>query len=126
MKNPRVIYFCDPGGDEAVECRDLQKYLKSVIGLDVPVELWERPPFDERFDILFFDWGGMSMGNSLMEHFCREILKLAEDNPGRVFIMTSTMTAAAMVDALEELKDRPNNIYLGLEKAKTALMCFTE
>ncbi len=123
-EKPRAIYFCDADDDMQQECESIQRYLAKVVGLDIPVELWERPPWRERFDILFFDWGGMSLGNSLLEHFCDEIIKNAEDNPGRVYVMTSTFTEAAMREALQELKGKPNNIYLSIEKAKIPLVCF--
>ena len=123
-KKIRAIYFCDIDDDMQQECESIQRYLKDVIGLDIPVELWEKPPWDERFDILFFDWGGMSFGNSMLEHFCRYIIENAENNPGRVYVMTSLFTEAAMRDALQELKDRPRNIYLSIEKAKMTLSCF--
>ena len=126
MSKVRAIYFCDISGDMKQECASIQRFLKNVIGLDIPVELWERPPFEEKFDILFFDWGGMSLGNSMLEHFCGNIVEEAENNPGRVFVMTSSFTEYAMREALQDLKDRPNNIYLTLEKAKTALLCFIE
>ncbi len=124
MSKPRAIYFADISDDMEQACKSIQRYLAKVVGLDIPVELWERPPFDERFDILFFDWGGMSLGNDLMEHFCSRIIENAENNPGRIYIMTSTFTAYAMRDAIQELKDRPDNIYLEIEKAKIALSCF--
>lgn len=123
MKNTRAIYFADIDDDMEQECSSIQRYLAEVIGLDIPIELWERPPFKENFDILFFDWGGMSIGNSLLESFCGQIIENAEDNPGRIYIMTSQFTSYAMKEAINELSNRPNNIYLSIEKAKLALEC---
>ncbi|KKK92677.1 hypothetical protein LCGC14_2700530 [marine sediment metagenome] len=122
-EKPRAIYFCDADDDMQQECESIQRYLAKVVGLDIPVELWERPPWRERFDILFFDWGGMSIGNSLLESFCGQIIENAEDNPGRIYIMTSQFTSYAMKEAINELSNRPNNIYLSIEKAKLALEC---
>lgn len=126
MKNIRIIYFCDIDDDNEQETQSIQRYLASVIGWDVPVEMTTLPPFKEKFDVLFFDWGGMSLGNSMLDHFCKNIIECAENNPGRIFIMTSEMTKYAMMEALHELKDRPNNIYLSIEKAKLALTCLKE
>lgn len=122
----RVIYFGDVAGDLEEERDYLKDYLKRTMNLEVEIEIFDTPPFDERFDIMFFDWGGMSLGNSLLEHFCHEFIKCAKDNPGRVFIMTSSFTKAAMEDALAELPEKPDNIYLTLEAADTTLRCFVE
>lgn len=71
---------------------------------------------EENFDILFFDWGGMSLGNSLMEHFCRHIYKQAQDNPSRFYIMVSTFTKYAMKEAIEEFGEgKPFNIFLSID-----------
>ena len=71
---------------------------------------------EENFDVLFFDWGGMSLGNSLMEHFCRYIYKHAEDNPNRFYVMVSAFTTEAMEDAIKELGDnKPFNIFLCID-----------
>ncbi len=123
MKNLRVIYFCDIDDGMEQERLDIQKFLARVHGLKTKVELWDVPPFEERFDVLFFDWGGMSMGNSMLEHFCGYVIENAENNPGRIYIMSSSMTEYAMKEALAELEDKPNNIYLTKEKAKMALSC---
>lgn len=77
----------------------------------------DLPPFEEGFSILFFDWGGMSMGNSMIDHFCREIAEMAQEYPSKDFIMVSAMTAAAMEDvkrSSEELLALPN-IYMSVE-----------
>ncbi len=71
----------------------------------------------EDYDILFFDWGGMSLGNSMMEHFCSYIIKHASDNPSRYYVMVSTFTAYAMKDILERMdKDHiPLNVFLEIK-----------
>ena len=78
---------------------------------------------EEAFDILFFDWGGMSLGNSLMEHFCRHILKHAEDHPNRFYVMVSSFTSEAMNDAIKEMGDeKPFNVHLSVESLKDWLI----
>ncbi|KKN82743.1 hypothetical protein LCGC14_0305670 [marine sediment metagenome] len=96
-------------------CKQKGITLKKVRTSDLPQVL------KENFDILFFDWGGMSMGNSCLQHFCRYIIKHAEDNPSRVYVMVSTMTSYAMADALDFMNDcgeKPCNVYLSIEEIK--------
>lgn len=121
----KAIYWGDPGGDIIEECNNITKILKKK-NINMNVIPTELPPWDEKFDILFFDWGGISIGNSMLEHFCDWIIKHAEDHPGNSYIMTSIMTSAAMNDAIKELPNIPNNIYLDLENNKTlmALKCY--
>lgn len=79
----KAIYWHDPldKKEEKIDlrtqvlcpCERVNISLKKVKCFDIPQAL------DEICDILFFDWGGMSLGNSLMEHFCSYILKRAED-----------------------------------------------
>lgn len=75
------------------------------------------------YDILFFDWGGMSMGNSMLEHFCDRILKKARECPDKHFVMLSMFTKDAMRDAKNELdkeiEEVPYNIFLGIEEYGT-------
>ena len=119
IKNKKVVYFADAMGDlkEDVKVQVIEPLRKLNIEFN-KIKLIDMPPFDEKYDILFFDWGGMSMGNSLMESFCRQITEEAEKYPNRQFIMVSTMTAAAMEDALEELGEnvKKHNIFLTVEK----------
>ena len=91
-------------------CEENKIYFKSMKYTDVP-------PFKEDFDVLFFDWGGMSLGNSMMDHFCRYILEHAEDHPNRFYVMVSSFTKEAMADAVETLgKDKPFNVMLSVDE----------
>lgn len=76
----------------------------------------DTPPFKESYEILFFDWGGMSLGNSLLNSFCRQILQEAKDNPSIDYIMTSTFTSSAMKDAQLDFGEYLPNIYLTIEE----------
>lgn len=126
QKKTKAIYFADPGGNIKEERDDIIAELLGLLPLKkIKIKATDIPPWKEKFDILFFDWGGLSLGNSMLEHFCRWIIKIAEDNPGRVFVMCSIMTEAAMKDALEEFGDKkPSNIYLDIKSAVTALSVF--
>lgn len=117
IKNKKVIYFADPMNppEDEVDMVIIKPLEKHGIKFE-KIHCTERPPFKEIYDILFFDWGGMSMGNSLMESFCREIIKAAKDYPNRMFVMVSTFTGFAMKDALCEFceDDAMFNIFLNI------------
>lgn len=82
-------------------------------------KLVEYPPFRgrEQFDYLFFDWGGMSVGNSCLDSFSRYFLQDAEENPDKLYIVISDMTKDAVIDAQREFagKELPKNVFLDME-----------
>lgn len=112
MKNYKCIYICDPSDEEEEEAKVIEKQT------GLTVEYKEDPNFEDYyFDVLFFDWGGMSMGNSLMERFCSRIIDHAEEHPSRFYVMASCFTSQAMDDAIYELGDKkPANILLNIEE----------
>ena len=121
----KVIYWCDLFGDSEIESEILQRQLKEY---EIKWDLWETANFpsclEKKFDVLFFDWGGMSIGNSCMESFCREILNHATEHPSRIYIMTSDMTIRAMEDAKVEYGERIKditNVFLSLKDAAPLL-----
>lgn len=79
------------------------------------VHCTEIPPFGETYSILFFDWGGMSLGNSMLDTFCDYITDEAKDNPSKDYIMSSQMTTYAMKDALDRFREVLPNVYLTVE-----------
>lgn len=116
----KAIYWHDYVDDEdlksdlnnqvLVPCKKARIFLNNLKDFDTPQCL-----YDEDYEILFFDWGGMSLGNSLIEHFCRYIYKHAEDNPSKFFIMVSAFTKEAMKEAMKEFeKDKPFNLFLSI------------
>lgn len=116
----KCIYFADCMGNLEQEKNSIQQILSDE-GIDLNIEIRDTPPFKEYFDVLFFDWGGMSIGNSLLEHFCGYIIDHAREHPNRVYIMTSLFTRDAMDDLREEIKyeteEFPANIFLEIEAA---------
>lgn len=119
----KVIYFADmmvSGKYETIEEEyegELKPKLKSE-GIEFEnVEFTESPPFGKsNFDIMFFDWGGMSLGNSCMDHYCRYIIKDAENNPSKLYCMVSRFTADAMSDALDTFKNvELHNVFLSVK-----------
>jgi hypothetical protein len=119
-KKLKFLYFGDMCGDLNEERDHIAEELKDN-GIEVDIDVTDMPPRDMDYDVLFFDWGGMSVGNSMLEHFCREFIEDAKDKPSRMYIMTSMFTTAAMEDALSyfdrELDKKPANIFLTIADA---------
>ena len=118
IKNKKVIYFADPFDppEEEVESMIIHPLERNGIKFH-KIICTDIPPWEENYDILFFDWGGMSLGNSMLEHFCKYIIEFAKDYPNRYYIMSSMFTKNAMKDALEYLGDDANlhNIFLDID-----------
>lgn len=117
----KAIYFCDCMGDQEYELQLITDQLREA-GITIPVTSTDIPPGeDEHFDIMFFDWGGMSMGNSMLEHFCEHWIEDARNKPDRIFIMTSIFTQYAMEDlrgySQREIEEFPKNIFMNLESS---------
>jgi len=116
-----IYYWYDLMGDPDEEIDAIKKQL-SHFDVDLKFKFRKSgvPMLDKKFDVLFFDWGGMSIGNSLMESFCREILFHAQEHPSKIYIMTSSFTEQAMKDMMiqyrNELKDT-SNVFLNIKSA---------
>jgi len=106
----RAIYFGDAMGDLEFE-RDHILSVLNENGIDMDIKVTDLPPWNELFDILFFDWGGMSLGNSMLDHFCRFILDDAQDYPQRIYVMTSCFTQDSMKDAMIGRSKIPLNVF---------------
>jgi len=121
--NKKVVYFADPMlsmGSDTIE-DEFNTYVKSHFeakGIELTnVKCMDTPPFGKlHYDILIFDWGGMSMGNSLLEDLCRIMLKEAEDKPNTYYVMASIFTSYAMEDALDELNTKLHNVFLNIDE----------
>lgn len=114
------LYFADTMGDLKDEAKKIQTKLGSY-DINVKLKTTISPPWDEVYDVIFFDYGGMSIGNSMLESFCEYFIEQAREHPQRLYIMTSSFTKNAMNDLLEHL-DRetdvvPKNIFLDIESA---------
>lgn len=120
----KVLYFHDCCDDEQLqsELTNIKIFLTEnnifdyeLIEKDLPHDM-----YDLKFDILFFDWGGMSMGNSMLEHFCSDIYKMATENPSKYFIMASSFSEWAMKDVLswEGNNIKPANLILNWQTEK--------
>jgi len=118
-----VFYWGDIAGFLEEEADRIKDALEEAGIQYSRFEIKEQPQcLGERFDVLFFDWGGMSVGNNMLDHYCRRILQHAKDHPGRVYVMVSAMTSYAMRDALETFgSDRPANLFLEIDEALSFL-----
>lgn len=116
----RFLHFSDLinfEDDEEIIMRYLDTYFKKseykYTHVDIPTFLDQDAG---KFDVLFFDWGGMSIGNSMLEHYCRYIIEQAQNKPDVYYVMTSFMTSLAMKDAMEYFEERDgtksHNIWL--------------
>lgn len=124
MAKYKFIYTGDFMGDLEDECNSIKKQIERSLNLpkgSVEITIKEGNPTGTDFDVLFFDWGGATIGNSMMEHFCRGFINEAIECPSKLYVMTSTFTAQYMKDELEqELKlehAKLPNIFLSIEDA---------
>ena len=122
MNVQKVIYFCDPLLTEDIDSEQ-QEYEETIakrLMLD-GIEFknvnctTNSAVIDEMCDVFFFDWGGMSLGNSCLESFSRLILRQACDRPNTYYVMVSLFTQRAMEDAIEDFgESKPVNLLLNL------------
>jgi len=121
----RYLYFADPMDDIKAEGRIISRRLHCILGKDIKLKTTDLLPFDRTdFDVLFFDWGGMSIGNSMSESFCREIIEHAREHPSKLYIMNSDFSRRAMVEVQSELKlehEIFNNIFNDIDDASELL-----
>lgn len=118
----KVVYWADCDAEE--EYYELRVIQIEHAGLRLPKPVCvEEPPLkgednEKYYDLLLFDWGGMSLGNSMLEHFCKYILEEAENCSSRYYVMTSQFTKNAMEDAMYEIggeEHKPLNVFLSLK-----------
>lgn len=113
--NSKVIVFCDEGEEDWEYFK--KEFFWTEGGTITNIEftnltVFESPKaFEESFQIFMFDWGGMSMGNSMLEYFIRLLCKMAEDNPSKDFILLSRFTNDAYRDYLEKENGKLFNVY---------------
>lgn len=118
----KIIYFSDPMLSILVDTQEQEFKIsvespledKGILVNGLMLKFRDYYPQGESFDYMFFDWGGMSLGNSMMESLCRHIVREAELYPNRCFVVVSTFTEYAMKDALMELGAKQPNIFTNL------------
>lgn len=119
----KVVVFCDEGFSDW-EHNFKPQFEKNSINFK-NIQVFDSPKaFTESCGIFMFDWGGMSVGNNVLEHFIRWLIKNALDNPGTDFVLLSRFTDYAYRDYLEYLteeeKVKLSNVYT-LDKYITKL-----
>lgn len=125
-----VLYFHDYMTDENETKQEVKalvdEFRSNGIEFEFGVSSTEVAPFQgesspRSYDILLFDWGGASMGNDMLGHYCKRILKEAIDNPNRVYVMASKFTLRAMKEAQESFNAAngglPHNVFLTVSDA---------
>ncbi len=117
----KAIYVGDCMTDTREEARTIQSaLLEKGIKTKVRVVEYLQAALEGTFDVLFFDWGGMSVGNSLLERNCEYILDDAHEHPSRDYVMTSLFTKLAMDDAVATAErnhlGKPANLFLTLDE----------
>ncbi|MAF43731.1 MAG: hypothetical protein Unbinned7913contig1002_18 [Prokaryotic dsDNA virus sp.] len=121
----RFVYLGDYLGDLNEECNDIKVEIQLKLSISnskpIVIKIIKQYPKALDFDVLFFDWGGASIGNSMMDHYCRDFIRDAKENSNKLFVMTSTMTAQYMGEELDNYlpEDRKliSNIFLNITDA---------
>lgn len=113
----KAIYFADMMTEsQEDDCQDQIVLPLAKRGIEFEkIILIDMPPTNETYDVLFFDWGGASLGNDFMGSFCRHIRRDAELYPDRMYVMVSSFTEDAMKDALYGYELTNNNIFMNIE-----------
>ena len=93
------------GQTPAEEAAAIEKQYESRFGIEIETKLAERFLAREiegkSYELVVFDWGGLSIGNDLMAHQLHGLVRWAEDNPSTLVIVRS-----AAADYLrEEIED---------------------
>lgn len=127
IETERVVYFADPF--MSIGCNSLRDEFNQQVGNHLEAEgitfryvvCTSEPPFRTvkkplKYSILFFDWGGASYGNSMLDSYCRVVLREASENPNILYVLTSTLTKYAMKDALVEFGEGnvPANLFMNI------------
>jgi len=113
----KFVYFCDPMGDVLKEVQEIRDEINILSGHLIDIIHSNTDPLSlGNFDVLFFDWGGMSIGNSFIEKYSRYILRHAKEHPSKFYVMTSRFTQNAMKDAIASFgSEKPANILLEIK-----------
>ena len=122
-----ALYFHDfmSSKDESKEELDniIAEFKHNGIEFESEVADTDTPPMrggssEKSYDILFFDWGGASVGcQGLFDSFCRQILEEALECPSKVYVMCSLFTVSAMKEAEAEFTDESDRLSSRHESA---------
>lgn len=116
LADPMLSCLCQTQEEEFRQCVESPLEDRGILIDGLRVTLTDCYPVGENFDYMFFDYGGMSLGNSMMESLCRNITSEAEKYPNRTFVVVSTFSSYAMRDAKNEFGSELPNIFLSLDE----------
>lgn len=116
VSDPMLSYSIDNQMQEFNECVELPLFDRGILVDGKRVYLHEYYPHKESFDYMFFDWGGMSIGNSMMEDYCRLIATDAKEYPSRIWVVVSSFTSYAMEEAINEFGNDNHNIFTSIDE----------
>jgi hypothetical protein len=105
-----------PFGDPDDEIKQMLLELK-IEGIEAEIALDSFNPAElknARFDFVIIDYGGMSsMGShDTALHNLRYVLNLAEDRPGKPFLVWTWFTADLAREIYDDLADAPPNVFI--------------
>jgi len=113
----KIAVFNDPFGCMGVSAEDeyaeYKEQCEVIFKQPSVYHLESIVDFKPNTDVMLFDFGGMSLGNDLMDSNSREVIRMAEDNPSLLVLVTSSFTYRQAVEIeLQNLElDLPNIWY---------------
>ena len=96
-KATRALFVLDPMGsvlmDSNNEFTELVEKYETECGLKLDARLEDvfNAVNATGVELIVFDWGGMSLGNSLMEHQIRTLHRWADDHPSALIVIRSAL-----------------------------------
>jgi hypothetical protein len=121
----KIFILSDPVGFETdiVWIEPFKEFIETIFEEYYPNDQYEiehssnYAELDTRdYDILFFDWGGMSFIDYSLKYLTFKIITLAENNPNKKYVLISVFTTCAFRDAKREFGNNlPFNIYLDMD-----------
>lgn len=118
IKTPKRLKFhlFSDGGDHEEDIVKVKKVLSQNLE-EYDFEAYDTPEYaDKFFDVLLFDWGGMSLGNEMLDWFSRNIIEYIREHPSKIVVIISEMTKWAFEDAMREFENEEIQVFYGLEQ----------
>ncbi|MYD95526.1 MAG: hypothetical protein F4Y02_17975 [Chloroflexi bacterium] len=117
----RALIVLDPMGTSAkppeLEYIEIRDDYRDFWGLHLDAERADtfRPDRIGVVDLIVFDWGGMAVGNSMLQHQLRYLLRWAEDHPSALVVIHSATSWRFLRWEIEDhqLPDLANVVFDG-------------
>ena len=115
----KLIYLCDDvtygEADDAILL--IKDHLQEPIKMGLEIEiLGPRNIYRlNYYDVLAFDYGGMSWNIGILEDYIREFARLVTDCPSREFWVTSSVGGYYVEECMRDLgyEEAPANLHFG-------------